>query len=372
MQRYSINYFMKMKKIALGFSLLALTSLLVTCKKEKNVPPEQDTETETAVQASWALYAVTDVEQMCAFMGENQLEGHFYDEIPGTNTVSATRDTASKVLNMSFNNSSCVDGRFRSVGSVFMDYGYSTLDYIKAYYDKYGVKDTKPRYYHEYGFLGRISLSNYVVDGWKVVTDSTVDSHFCGVVYNDMGKTDYDPKAAPLKWRFVGQFVLYKPRPDTAKPQEAITVKCDLVKTLTNSTAVKVFSATVNNKNSSITWSLGVVSYSGKIEGKTTNGEKFKMEISETSPLVRDFTCFPDKVAGVTVGTGTMPLIPRNEEHHPFISGIASFTTAKEGKDLYPRKIYYGNEGNTDLTAQCDNTGEVLIKGISYKVNFWK
>jgi hypothetical protein len=48
--------------------------------------------------------------------------------------------------------------------------------------------------------------------------------------------------------------------------------------------------------------------------------------------------------------------------------GIASFTVA----ELYPRQIYYGNEGEPGLPLQCDNTGEVLIKGISYRVNFMK
>lgn len=369
---------MKMKKITVGFSLLALSALLFNCKKEKNVPPEADTETETAVQASWAFYAIADVEQMCAFMGENQLGEHFYKADPGvptSGTVTATRDTSIESLNMSFNVSSCADGRLRN-GTVFMDYGYSEDDYIKGYYTLYGIPDNKPRFYHEYGFLGRLTFSQYHVDGWTIVTDSIAGSqtHGTAVVYNMMGKSNYDPAKEVLKWRIVGSFVLYKPTITWADPNvpEYMTLTCDVVKSLTNSTSLKTFSATVNAKNSPITWSVGVVSYSGKISGTTLNREKFSIEISEDHPLVRDFTCFPDKVGNVAVGTGTQALISYNEEFHPFVSGIASFTTASKGKDLYPRKIYYGNEGNLELAQQCDNTGEVLIKGVSYRVNFWK
>jgi hypothetical protein len=89
-----------------------------------------------------------------------------------------------------------------------------------------------------------------------------------------------------------------------------------------------------------------------------------------TNQLVRNFLCYPDKIGTVslTPSGNNFSLTPRFEEFHPFVSGIASFTTG----DKYPRQIYFGNEGGTDLPAQCDNTGEVLIKGIVYRVNFRK
>jgi hypothetical protein len=46
--------------------------------------------------------------------------------------------------------------------------------------------------------------------------------------------------------------------------------------------------------------------------------------------------------------------------------------------DKYPRQVSFGNEawglnaGDTPLQQQCDNNGEVLIKGISYKINLRK
>jgi hypothetical protein len=70
--------------------------------------------------------------------------------------------------------------------------------------------------------------------------------------------------------------------------------------------------------------------------------------------------------------TGSVAIL--KQEFHPFISGIASFTVAdKTGTAAYPRQIFYGNEGSpVDAVTgdQCDNTGEVYIKGISYRVDF--
>ena len=83
--------------------------------------------------------------------------------------------------------------------------------------------------------------------------------------------------------------------------------------------------------------------------------------------LIRDFSCAPDRVRGVK-------LDPQNNlekldlTHHPFVKGVAVFTIG----DKYPRQIYFGNESNSGLAWQCDNVGEVMIKGIAYRVNFRK
>ena len=54
--------------------------------------------------------------------------------------------------------------------------------------------------------------------------------------------------------------------------------------------------------------------------------------------------------------------------HHPFVNGIATFKPSQK----YPRQVYFGNESNVNLAWQCDNAGEVFIKGIAYRVNFRK
>src|SRR5688572_21784595 len=116
----------KMKKITLGFSVLALAMLFaVSCKKkEPNVEPVADMETQTAIDAAWATYVITDIDQICAFMGEDQLLKHFYTpdlSVSNSGTISAIRDTTAKALVMGFNKTKCIDGRLRE-GSVFMYY----------------------------------------------------------------------------------------------------------------------------------------------------------------------------------------------------------------------------------------------------------
>ena len=76
---------MKITKLTLGLSVLAAAGLLLGCKKaEPNVPPVADTETQTAVDAAWATYVVTDIDMMCSFLGENECVNHFYIDVPGT------------------------------------------------------------------------------------------------------------------------------------------------------------------------------------------------------------------------------------------------------------------------------------------------
>src|SRR5687768_4310137 len=105
---------MNMKKLTLGISLLASAVLFMGCpKKVPNVPPVADTETQSAVDASWATYVITDIDQICAFMGEDRLLEHFYTPIPGTSTIQPIRDEASKTLIMAFNKTRCIDGRLR-------------------------------------------------------------------------------------------------------------------------------------------------------------------------------------------------------------------------------------------------------------------
>lgn len=380
---------MNMKKLTYALSLFAIGGMLFTsCKRTANVEPEQDTETSTAVDASWALFAVTDMEMMCAYLGENQLGlANIYrqnttipiDPAIGGGTVTATRNLENEELNIAFDKSACMDGRVRS-GTVFMGYKYSEEDWLKAYYKLAGIdRDYKPRFYHEYGFLGRMSLSDYKVDKWTIVRDSTAPRYgaFTAVTWCDMGQTNYNPKVTPVKWSYKGDFVIYSPERVPKSPGSAdsmnkfMKIKVDLTKTLVNSSTKAVFDATDIKKDAPITWSLAVVAYHGTAEGVNINGQPFKINIDQTSPLIRDFTCFPDRVGNVTVSpSGT--IAPVAHEFHPFNAGIMTFVTSVDGKEQYPRKVYFGNEGNADLEAQCDNTGEVMIKGISYKVTFRK
>ncbi len=339
-----------MKKVTLGFSILAVTALSIAgCgKKEPNVAPEPDTEVQSAIEASWATFVMTDIDQMVHFMGENQLLTHFYLAKPGKGTSTTTRDVAAKQLNMSWYQAHCIDGRFRE-GTIFVTFNFDPA--VKP-----GVTPNS-QYTHEYGFAGRLGLSAYKVDGWLI---DEFDPQFPGYIYNELTTNAYNPRVTHLTWKFAGKYKFTHPT-DTTKN---IIWEGELLKTLTNSTDIKVFPSTV-------TWSLGIASYSGKVEGKI-GSEPFKMLISPTTPLIRDFTCYPDKISSVdvvAVGTNSTVLQQGFEEFHPIKKGIATFTIGEK----YPRQIYFGNEGNPDLGGDlCDNEGIVLIKGISYRVNFRK
>ncbi len=348
---------MKRNRFYLGMSILALTATFVTgCKDPvQPVAPEADAELQSVQDAAWATYVITDVEQMCAFMGENELFNHFYTHVPGTpvlNQVSVERNTQAKDLRMLFNDSRCVDGRFRQ-GTVFMRYGFDPAISPGA--------NPNSEYYDEYGFAGQLSLLNYRVDGWII---ENFDPKFPAYVYCELTAPKFDPKVTKLRWRVAGKFKFSHPSDSLKK--RTIIWEGTICKTLENTSNPLVFST---NRLVPVNWALAVCSYSGNIQGSTNATVPFKMELGAfNQPVVRDFTCFPDKVAGVAITPTPNVLSQRFEEHHPFVKGIATFTTA----DKYPRHVYFGNEGNPDLPWQCDNVGEVLIKGISYKVNFQK
>src|SRR4051794_31776052 len=87
-----------------GLFMLSCALIFVACKKkEADVEPVTDSETETAVDAAWANYVVSDIEQICAFMGENTMYEHFYQLAPGSGgSVIPVRDSAGKALNITF------------------------------------------------------------------------------------------------------------------------------------------------------------------------------------------------------------------------------------------------------------------------------
>ncbi|MES2681035.1 MAG: hypothetical protein V4635_14170 [Bacteroidota bacterium] len=335
-----------MKKVALSFSILALTALftIVGCKKEKNVAPEPDTELQSSVDVTYGFFTLTDIEQWAAFLGENQLFPKFYmPAAHSTGTIVPNRDTVNKEIKEAFNNTTCVDGRLRN-GSIFMNYNNSAAN---------------SKYYHDYQFKAKVILVNYKVDGWSVIPRNGSQI----TIENLVSPVNYSTSTTNLSWRIVGDVDLFHPT-DSSKD---IHMVFDLVKTLLNTSTSTVFPA---SKQAAINWSLAVVGYKGTIYGETSGNVPFKYNIDADHEIVRNFTCTPDKLYGVNVppaGTGTTTA--RFEEYHPFVNGSAAFTTAA----LYPRVIHYGPEVPVpNNQAPCDNSGTVTIKGISYPVDFKK
>lgn len=368
-----------MKRIALGFSILLTAGLfvLMACNKKNNTVPDQDTEVQSAVLATYMNYVATDVDMMISFMGENSYLRHFYTEYPnshlpdGTGTVTAIRgDTSGSAkqgyLRMSFNKTRCADGRSRD-GSVFL---YYTV----------GDDDPNAKYMHSPHFFGAVRFSAFRIDSFDVNVDTSNGGYL--KIINTVPNATYSPKSTNITWSIDGKLKFTH----IYDPKRNMTWEGHLTKTLANtsSTAVVVSSTTAIN------WFNAIINYKGTVTGKvpvtSASGEitplvPFSMKINNEYPIVRNFTCTPDPIGGVTyttgnnANTGTMVAVPN--QHHPFISGIASFTIS----DQYPREIYYGNEGSTSflqgasatlLSTQCDNNAEVVIKGIAYRVDLMK
>jgi hypothetical protein len=336
-------------KKLLGLTFAAGLVLGITgCDKKPNVAPEPDKEFQSTVDLQFAQMVITDIDMICSFVAEggNSLEvPKFYmEEEPGAvNSVTVTNDIQAKYLFVSYNNTKCIDGRVRN-GTIVMNYAYT---------------NPNARYYRDFEFEGKVSLTNYKVDGWDV----TLNNSF--IVTNKLASPAYDSKTTKLSWRMNGDFNLKYP----ADPSKNMRVNADLVKTLANTSDPAVFPV---SHQSAIQWSLAVVEYKGTMFGTTSGNVDYTYQIDDKNPLARDFSCFPDQVGGL----GASPSFKTwKSEFHPFTKGQASLKTG----NLYPRVIAYGNEQGEygdlakdpkDLTYQCDNNGVVTIKGIAYPIDF--
>lgn len=330
-----------MKKITLGFSILAAAAVFMfSCKKEKNTEIEPDKEFQSSIDISYAMQVISDIDMICSYAGENDVDfSRYFRHVPALATtpsvVTISRDTANEIIYVSFNNAICRDGHKRD-GTISMEY-----------------KNANPnaKYYRDFAFYGRVRLFAYKVDDWQI----SLRNDFA--ITNLVAPVNYSPTTTNLSWKMTGDFDLKNP----ADAKKNMRCNVNFVKTLKNTAVKTVFP----NKLSAINWSIAVCEYKGSMFGETSGGEPFKYQISDTRPMVRNFTCSPDKVYGTTVATNSVT--PKYEMYTPFTGGVASFTTSTK----YPRVIYYGSE-NPAQPDECDNAGAVMIKGISYPIDFKK
>lgn len=337
---------MKTKHFLLTIPTLAIGLLFSQCgKKRTNMVPPPDTEVQTAVEATFALQCITDIEMVCGFLGVNNLyDIKFYKHSPASyvtatqGTLEPARDNVDKTLRATFVQTKGFDGKLRD-GTIYMNYFNQNPDIS---------------YYHDYGFVGTGHLAEYKVDGWLIET--TGGSAF--VVTNQLSSSNFNPRQTKLSWTLEGSFKFTHP----SDPAKNMTWNGKITKTLVNTADPAVFTAT---RVIAIDWTKAVVEYQGQINGTTSNANPYKMVLSSSQPLTRDFTCTPYKIGGVS---NEGQAVAWNEEYHPFNAGVAEFTPG----NAYKRQVYYGNEGSPQLEKQCDNSGEILIKGVSYKIDFMK
>lgn len=331
-----------MKKIAFGFSILAAAVVvMVSCKKEKDEEIVPDMEFQSSVDVSYAAQVISDIDMIMSYAGENdQNLSRFFRHVPASNNtqsvVTVSRDTGMSVINVSFNKALCRDGHRRD-GTIRMNF-----------------ENTNPnaKYYRDFEFKGKVRLINYQIDDWTITSLNDF------MLVNLVAPVNYSPTTTNLSWSLKGDFKMRNPT-DTMK-----NMRCEvnLVKTLMNTSDKNVFPP---SKQAAINWSIAVVQYKGSMFGTTSNNVPFKYEIVDSRPLVRDFLCSPDKVYGTSAGSNSVT--PAYELYTPFTDGVASFTTSTK----YPRQIYYGAE-EAGIPGPCDNAGAVMIKGISYPIDFKK
>lgn len=311
--------------------------ILPSCKKEKpaaviEVPPADpytySADLQSSKDAVFAYYLVSDIDMMCSFMGEKIIANSFYTHSPTTsgNTVTVTYDEMSSMCVTSFNNSKCVDGRTRS-GTVFMQFPNPP-----------GAPAPGPKLTHDFAYEGKISFSEYVVDGWKVLL---ADESKPLLLINTLPAFDWNPSATKITWKLSGSLRFIK-------QLDTITWNGIITKTLDNTNDANVFNP---DKKSAIKWNLAKVSYGGTVSGFMPGHVPYILSIDESKPVTRDFTCSP----AISSANGAA-------QFHPFISGLSTFTVGS----YHPRTINYGPEG------ACDNNGVISFKEENHDVEFNK
>jgi len=342
LQQIISKLFIKMKKITLGFSILAAATsiFMASCNKKVTEAPVADKEFDSSVDASYANTIATDIDAICGFLGENAYV-KFFNVAVGAATI-----TPNNIVGVSSTftwpaNTKCADGKVRS-GSIVMTYSYT---------------DINASYYRDYGFIGYVTLNNYVVDGWEVDDSTTYplnNSTPRFTITNMLPGSNFNALTTNLKWSIEG----YLKMKNVADPSKTMVWDGKITKTVKNTASL----VPLPNALTPITWTMAVVQYEGTVKGTTPGNVPYTYTVDAGKGLIRDYTCSPDKMLGINT-TPSVSVI--SSEFHPFISGTASFTTsAKED----PRVIDYGSEG----TAPCDNSGIISIRGISYPVDFKK
>lgn len=347
---------MNMKKITLGCSILVAGMLfIIGCNKKTNVAPEQDMEFQSSKDASFANSIITEIDIIASYLGENLLSSGYFSKISANGSITTNRDTLNKKLTVIYSGSvTCRDGKKRN-GSIIVDYSPSNATF--------GSK-----FYRDAGFVAKVTLNNYWVDGWFV-------NGAAPFVITNNAPINYPVASTKLSWTLDGYFsILPENLADTSAKK--MVWKGKLIKTLLNTQDPAILNPT---KLNSINWVIysqtsgapvngALVAYTGSVTGVTKYAISYAYVVDETKPdkaIVRDFKCAPERISAVSI---TPTLTTSYSEWHPFISGVASFTSFGQGT-TEPRVIDYASG---EAGAPCDNAGTVTIKGISYNIDFAK
>jgi hypothetical protein len=326
---------MKNKKITVAAAALLLIGgiSIVSCKKHDTaVQPAKTTTTTTAptdeTQATndhmVAENTSGDIDNMLVEGMESgsistyRLNNGQQSIFGGSPCISSfVNDTTNKLITVTFNGQTCLDGHKRS-GSISFNYASATP----------GAK-----HYRNPGFKCVVSSQNYKVDSNAVtIFKSVINTTASG----------FNPATTDLTWTDSTNLSIVKPNGTTVSFHST-----------RNTTLLNTGSAYVLNGNTEpaayvdqstpILWNKAVIGTTGDATGTIANGTTYNYNI--TSQLIRDMNCFPVGILNIF--------------YHPFIEGKVTYT-------LGTLPVCYIDFG----AGICDIVYTLTINGVAHTMYF--
>jgi len=310
---------MKITRFSVAALLLSSALFMFSCKKNSETT---DSDTSGANDNAMAENTSNDIVSIGsqAADGDALVTGRLGgDDNNVLSCASVVRDTAAKTVTVTFNGSTCFDGRTRS-GSITFNFSQSAANSV---------------HYRDPGFKCAVSFNNYTVEGNQVSNSS---SHTIENTSNGGNPVGYNPATTNETWHITANMSIAKLNGGT------VSWNCDRTKTLLNTSTTCPAADFTNFPTSDVTaidWPHARVGITGTAGGTRANGETFTVTV--TSELVRDF-------GACNIGW-----------KHPFILGTLDF--APSGKPV--RHVDYGAPNN----GQCDLIATVTINGHTYTIN---
>jgi hypothetical protein len=304
-----------MKKFV--FKSLFLVTLTVValsgCKKEKQ-QEEIDKDTSAAEDNAYAENVASDIEVIGSQASDGGSSLSSFRIADASSVLSScatiTRDTLLRIVTVTFNGGTCLDGRTRS-GVLIFDYSASPA---------------ASKHYRDPGFTCTVTSSNYVVEGNQVnIINKTITN-----TTNGGDPYTFNPATTNETWHITADISITRPN------GAVITWNCDRTKTLLNTSTVCPASDFVNfplNNTTPINWPQARVGITGTASGSRTynsNSETFAVTI--TSQLIRDFGACND--AG----------------RHPFFMGTMERTSSVRPT----RTLNFGSDASGQINNACD------------------
>ncbi len=295
--------------------LIALTIIgLSACKKEKE-EQEIDKDTMGAEDNAYAESVSSDIEVIGSQAADGGTSLNSFRITDASAVLSScatiTRDTALRIVTVTFNGGTCLDGRTRS--------GMLTFDY--------SASPAVSKHYRDPGFTCTVTSNNYVVDGNQVnIINKTITN-----TTNGGDPNTFNPTTTNETWHITADVSI------TRTNGAVITWHCNRTKTLLNTSTVCPASDFVNfpaNNTIPINWPQARVGITGMANGSRTynsNSETFTVTI--TNQLVRDFSSTCD-ING----------------RHPFYIGTLERTSSARPT----RTLNFGSDAAGNISNNCD------------------